>query len=200
MSNTFWKHIPACDRDALIKASFTRCSNLNRLSCRSNLSVLFKIQCNWLHPGGTPGSYILIKLICEMLTMWVFRCLVIWCERSLCFPWKDTGGAGTCFSKTLQEIIAVELSWVRAIINDSVCLFPHGTPFLPLIFSFWWWPAKVFFPSRLLSSAIRNLRNFHNHPNYEIMFSGEWKGQNWFSQMLFLSCTLVNRIFSKISQ
>lgn len=94
------------------------------------LVSFIQIQCNWLHPGGTPGSNILIKLICEILTMWVFRWLVIWCERTLCFHWKDTGGAGTCFSKTLQKIIAVELSWVRAITNDSVCLSPHETQFL----------------------------------------------------------------------
>lgn len=123
------------------------------------LVSFIQIQCNWLHPGGTPGSNILIKLICEILTMWVFRWLVIWCERTLCYRWKDTGGAGTCFSKTLQKIIAVELSWVRAITNDSVCLSPHETQFLRHFFfsCFWWQPVKAFLPpppSSSFSSAI----------------------------------------------
>lgn len=39
------------------------------------LVSFIQIQCNWLHPGGTPGSNILIKLICEILTMWVFSWL-----------------------------------------------------------------------------------------------------------------------------
>lgn len=149
-SDTFWKHITACYLRHCFDTSKLHKVQQSKLTLQWQQLVSFiQIQCNWLHPGGTPGSNILIKLICEILTMWVFRWLVIWCERSLCFHWKDTGGAGTCFSKTLRKIIAVELSWVRAITNDSVCLSPHGTQFLHHgVFSlcFWWWPVKVFFP------------------------------------------------------
>lgn len=56
-------------------------SNVKWLCC-SNSSLQPK-HCNWLHPEGTPGSNTLMKLICEILTMWLFRCLVIWYERSL---------------------------------------------------------------------------------------------------------------------
>lgn len=127
-SDAFWKHVTAC----YLKLHKVQQSKLTLLW--QQLVSFIQIQCNWLHPGGTPGSNILIKLICEILTMCVFRWLVIWCERSLCFHWKDTGGAGTCFSKTLHKIIAVELSWVRAITNDSVCLSPHGSQFLYQLF------------------------------------------------------------------
>lgn len=94
------------------------------------LISFIQTQCNRLYPGGAPGSNILITLICKIPTMRVFRWLVIWCERSLCVRWVDTGKAGTCSSKTLQKIIAVELSWVRAITNDSVCLSPRESQIL----------------------------------------------------------------------
>lgn len=153
-----WKHIAACylkhcfDTRELHKVQHSKLTLLLQ-----QLVSFIQIQCNWLYPGGTPGSNILIKLICEILTMWVFRWLVIWCERSLCFHWKDTGGAGTCFSKSLQKIIAVELSWVRAITNDSVCLSPHETQFFSPSFFFLLLVMacqSMFFPGRLLSSAI----------------------------------------------
>lgn len=135
---------------AFTHTSFTRCSNPNRLCFSGNTSVLFKYSATDCTPGGTPGSNILIKLICKILTMWVFRWLLIWCERTLCFHWKDTDRAGTCFSKTLQKIIAVELSWVRAITNDSVCLSPRGTQFLHhLCFRYLWWrPVSAFLRPR----------------------------------------------------
>lgn len=155
----FRKHITACHLTRCFDTGFTRCKQSKMTLLWQQLVSFIQIQCNWLHPGGTPGSNILIKLICEILTMWVFRWLVIWCERSLCFHWKDTGEVGTCFSETLQKIIAVELSWVRAITNDSVCLSPHESQILHHLF-FLLPPAfadglsKYFFHGLLLSSAI----------------------------------------------
>lgn len=136
-SDMFWKHITACKlRDRFDTGELHKVQQSKLTLLWQQLVSFIQIQCNWLHPGGTPGSNILIKLICEILTMWVFRWLVIWCERSLCFHWRDTRGAGTCFGKTLQKIIAVELSWVQAITNDSVCLSPRETRFLHQLFFF----------------------------------------------------------------
>lgn len=169
------------------------------------LVSFIQIQCNWLHPGGTPGSNILIKLICEILTMWVFRWLVIWCERSLCFHWKDTGGTGTCFSKTLQKIIAVELSWVRAITNDSVCLSPHEAQFLHHRFFFL--PAfgdglsKYFYPpqsSSFVSNLPRMIRSSHQLDYDNMRFGGNEKVSPAlaFIQMFFSSYTLGKCMYS----
>lgn len=55
------------------------------------LISFIQTQCKRLRPGGTPGSNILIKLICKIPTMWVFRWLIIRCESSLCFRGVDTG-------------------------------------------------------------------------------------------------------------
>lgn len=137
-----------------------------------------QIQCYWLRPGGTPGSNILIKLICEILTMWVFRWLVIWCERNLCFHWKGTGEAGTCFGETLQKIIAVELSWVRAITNDSVCLPPHESQILHYLFLFFL-PAfadglsNYFFPrpSSFVSNLLRMIHDSNQLDYNNVSFS-----------------------------
>lgn len=149
--------LPAISRTALKRAS-QGASTIKGLLWQ-RLVRFTQIQCNWLRPGGTPGSNILIKLICEILTMWVFRWLVIWCERSLCFHWKGTGEAGTCFGETLQKIITVELSWVRAITNDSVCLPPHESQILHHLFLFFCQHLltacqTIFFHGLLLSSAI----------------------------------------------
>lgn len=94
-SDTFWKHIEC--------HVFTRCSNPNWLCCSSSSSASFKIHCNWLHPGGTPGSNILIKLICEILTMWVFRWLVIWCERESLFSLGRYGRSWHLFQQNVAE-------------------------------------------------------------------------------------------------
>lgn len=154
------------------------------------LVSFIQIQCNWLLPGGTPGSNILIKLICEILTMWVFRWLLIWCERSLCFHWKDTGGAGTCFSKTLQKIIAVELFWERAITNDSVCLSPHETQFLryrffsPPLPCYSWRPVKVFFfsfSSPSVSDLLRLIRGSGRRNRGGMCGRGNQKGHRCIS-------------------
>lgn len=160
-----------------------------------------------MHPGGTPGSNILIKLICEIPTMWVFRWLVIWCERSLCFRWKDTGGAGTCFSKTLQKIITVELSWVQAITNDSVCLSPHGTQFLHrhIFFLLLVMACQIIFSphsSPFLCNLIRMIRNSHHLDYGNTCFWGNKKGRpaRAFIQMFFSSCTLGKYInINKVS-
>ncbi len=159
------------------------------------LVSFIQIQCNWLHPGGTPGSNILIKLICEILTMWVFRWLVIWCERSLCFHWRDTGGAGTCFSKTLQKIITVELSWVRAITNDSVCLSPHETQFFHHHFFLLLVMAcqTIFFPqsSSFVSNLLRMIRTPHHLDRDQMWVWANETVRNAFAfnQVLFSSCT-----------
>lgn len=166
----FWKHITACHLTRCFDTGFTRCKQHKMTLLWQQLVSFIQIQCNWLHPGGTPGSNILIKVICEILTMWVFRWLVIWCERSLCFHWKDMGEVGTCFSETLQKIIAVELSWVRAITNDSVCLSPHESQILHHLFFFFfspscicWRPVKVFFPrsSSFVSNLLWMIHNSH---------------------------------------
>lgn len=172
------------------------------------LVSFIQIQCNWLHPGGTPGSNILIKLICEILTMWVFRWLVIWCERSLCFHWKDTGGAGTCFGETLQKIIAVELSWVRAITNDSVCLSPHESQILHRRFFFPDGLSKyIFLGSSFVSNLLWMIRNSHQLDYDNVSFRGNEKVSTAlaFIQMFFSSCTpgkymCINSVRSKIPQ
>lgn len=211
-SDMFWKHITACKlRDRFDTGELHKVQQSKLTLLWQQLVSFIQIQCNWLHPGGTPGSNILIKLICEILTMWVFRWLVIWCERSLCFHWRDTRGAGTCFGKTLQKIIAVELSWVQAITNDSVCLSPRETRFLHhrFFFSscFWWWPVKVFFsPS---SSFVSNLLwMIHNSHQLDYDVSEERKKVCTalaFVQMFFCSCALgkhmyINSVFSKSPQ
>lgn len=127
------------------------------------LISFIQTQCKRLHPGVTPGSNILIKLICKIPTMWVFRWLIIRCERSLCFRRVDTGKAGTCFSKTLQKIIAVELSRVRAITNDSVCLSPHESQILrhrSFNSPARRWPVKAFLSS-FVSNLLRMICNSH---------------------------------------
>lgn len=160
------------------------------------LISFIQTQCNWLHPGGTPGSNIPIKLICKIPTMWVFRWLVIWCERSLCFRWVDTRKAGTCFSTTLQKIIAVELSWVRAITNDSVCLSPHESQILrhrSLNSLARRRPVKAFLSS-FVSNLLWMICNSHRL-NY-VSFWGSGKGQCHFNLHPDLQDGHSNEVFS----
>lgn len=158
------------------------------------LISFIQTQCNRLYPGGAPGSNILITLICKIPTMWVFRWLVIWCERSLCVCWVDTGKAGTCFSKTLQKIIAVELSWVRAITNDSVCLSTHERQILrhrSLNSLGRRRPVKAFLSS-LISNLLWMICNSHRL-NYA-SFWGSGKGQHSFNQFFYMSAAIKSSL------
>lgn len=209
-SDTFRKHIAACYLERCFQTSELHKVQQSKLTLLWQQLVSFiQIWCNWLHPGGTPGSNILIKLICEILTMWVFRWLVIWCERSLCFHWEDTGGAGTCFSKTLQKIIAVELSWVWAITNDSVCLSPHETWFFHHLFVFFSSAfgdglSNNFFPqsSSFVNNLLRMIHSSHrlDYDNmcfwvYELVSSALASNQLFFSSCISGKYMYINSIF-----
>lgn len=93
--------------------------------------------------------------------MWVFRWLIIWCERSLCFHWKDTGGAGTCFSKkrcrklslsSYPECRQLEMTeFVFLLVEPNF----YSVGFFFFVFSFLVMACQIiFFPILLLSSAI----------------------------------------------
>lgn len=203
----FWKYVTASYlRHRFETSQLYKVQQFEVTWLWQHLVSFIQIHCNWLHPGGTPGSNILIKLICEILTMWVFRWLIIWCERSLCFHWKDTGGAGTCFSKTLQKIIAVELSWEQAITNDSVCLFPQGTQFLhhPVFFPVFCdglskYFSPVFFPQQFATVAPQLSSTWL----WWNVFLRKREGQRCFSlfpDVLFSSRARIHRVLSSHNQ
>lgn len=191
-----------------MRAGSTRCRRYELTLLWQQLVSFIQIRCNWLHPGGTPGSNILIKLICEILTMWVFRWLVIWCERSLCFHFQDTGGAGTCFSEkrcrklslsTYPECEQLQMTvFVFLLMKAKFHRIVFFSPPLPRTphHHLRWQPVKVFLPrpSPFVSNLLRIIRNSHqvDYDNESLWGNEKVSAAFAFIQMFFHLVTQAN--------